>query len=153
MKTHAFKALCLLAAMGIYFFAVKSTQATAGDASHKLSYSTIGHGPSILLLHDSSAPDLDWAKAARELATRFEVTLVDITNYLNDNKGVQHLGQALRELNIDDARIAGSAQAEPLALRYSLSYPSRSYSFKLPHNSEDLEILADIFNSTPYTKS
>lgn len=153
MKNTVAKAFCLLAAVSIYFFAVKSTQATASDPTEHPSYSTIGHGPSILLLHDSSNADLDWAKAAKELASQFEVTLIDITSYLNDTKGVQRLRQTLRELNIDDTRIAGSAQAEQLALRYSLSYPSQSNSFTLPHNSEDLELLADIFNSTSCTKS
>lgn len=155
MKNTAAKALCILAAASLYLFAINHTQATSDPNETKPypQYSTIGHGPSILLLHDSSADDLDWAQAAQELATRFEITLVDITAYLNDSQGVQRLRQTLRELGIDDARIAGSAQAERLALRYALSYPSQSHSFTLPHNSDDLQILAELFNSTPCTKS
>ncbi|MBK1876846.1 alpha/beta fold hydrolase [Pelagicoccus mobilis] len=153
MKPSVVKILCLIAALGTYAFAITRSHANPEQEEQSLQYSKFGHGPSILLLHSSSTSELDWAEAASELANRFEVTLVDISEYLNDSKGVQRLRSALRALDIDDRRIAGSAQAEQLALRYALSYPSQSDSFTLPHNSEDLQILADIFNSTQCTNS
>ncbi|EDY84568.1 hypothetical protein VDG1235_4199 [Verrucomicrobiia bacterium DG1235] len=153
MKKQAKRVAAIFAAASLSLFAVTKILADQQPAQSTVTYSTTGHGPSILLLHDSSASDQAWAETARELATRFEVTLVDITELVNDSKAVKRLRQAFRELDINDTRIAGSAHAEQLALRYALSYPSQSSSFILPHTSEDLEILADLINSTPLSKS
>ncbi|MDQ8182827.1 hypothetical protein [Pelagicoccus sp. SDUM812005] len=153
MKSLATRALLLLAAAGLSLFTLLQTHGIQATTAPEVPYSTIGHGPSILLLHDSSREDLDWAKAASKLATRFEVTLVDISHLLHDHQGIRQLRQTLQALQIDDRHIAGSAKGDTLALRYALSFPSRSHHFVLPQNSDDLQILADIVNSTPFTKS
>lgn len=153
MKSFLTRVFLLLAAAGICLFSILKTQGRVEEPVLEVQHSTTGYGPSILLLHDSSKADLDWASKAKELATRFEVTLVDISKIINDSEGVQQLRKAIRELEIDDSHIAGSANGAGLAERYARSYPYQSDHFVLPQNSEDLEILADIVNSTPFTKS
>ncbi|MBD5779007.1 hypothetical protein IEN85_05845 [Pelagicoccus sp. NFK12] len=153
MKSLATRALLLLAASGLSLFTLLKTHGTPGETDAPIPYSTIGHGPSILLLHDSSTADLDWAETARRLSTRFEVTLVDISKIIHDHQGIRQLRQTLAKLDIDDSHIAGSANGNKFALRYALSFPQESHHFVLPQNSEDLQILADIVNSTPFCKS
>ncbi len=138
MKSLATRAVLLLAAAGISLLSILKTQGNIERSLTEVPYSTIGHGPSILLLHDSSREDQDWANTARTLSSCFEVTLIDISLLLQDHHGVQQLHQAIRQLEIDDSHIAGSANGNPLALRYALSYPSQSHHFILPQNSEDL---------------
>lgn len=153
MKTLATKAALLTAAAIICVFSILKTQGNIEGLEPLVEYSTVGHGPKILLLHDSSKTDLDWAKTAQELASKFEVTFVDISKIINDTQGVQQLRQSIRTLKIDASRIAGSAHGANFALRYALSYPDQTDHFILPQDREDLQILADIVNSTPFTKS
>ncbi len=153
MKSLALRVALLLAAIGLTFFTILKTQGQAEEFTSDVPYSTIGHGPKILLLHDSSNEDKDWANAARNLASHFEVTLVDISKIITNGKNVEALHQFLSQLEIDDSHIAGSANGAILAQSYALSYPNHSDSFILPKTSEDLQILADIVNSTPFTKS
>lgn len=134
----------------VYHFAIAQTKKAPATP---VTYSVQGHGPSILLLHDSSKGDLAWTKAARQLATRFEVTLVDVSDLISDSQAVNRLRSIISQLKLNDARIAGSETGELLAIRYALSYPQHTRSFTLPHNGEDLEILADLINSTPFTRS
>lgn len=114
---------------------------------------SFGRGPSIILLHDSSLADQDWALAAQELASAFEVTLLDISEIVSDSRAAQKLRQMIDQLGIEEVRIAGSARGEPLARRYALTFPHRTRSFTLPDNCEDLKLLAQLFTSTPLTKS
>lgn len=153
MKKQATRAAALIAAASLCLLAAAKIPAAFQSSQPTPIHSTTGHGPKILLLHDSSQSDLAWTQAARELATHFEVTLLDITEIIKDSQGVQRLRQAIRELEIDDARIAGSAHAEQLALQYALSFPQQSSSFILPNTGEDLQLLADIINSTTLSKS
>lgn len=153
MKSLAIRAAALLAAATISYFAIAQNQEEIAAVNETISYSTTGCGPKILLLHDSSSQDRAWAKAASKLASHFEVTLLDITLFLNENDGLRQLRQTIRELNIDDTHISGTAQAEHIIQRYALSYPNQTDTFILPHNCEDLETLAILFNSTNSSKS
>lgn len=153
MKSLATRAALLLAAASLSLFTILKTQGSIVEPTPAVSYSTIGHGPSILLLHDSSYADRDWANTACDLASHFQVTLVDISKLLDDHQGIHQLRQALIDLEIDDSHISGSANGAPLAIRYALSFPGQSHHFVLPQNSEDLQILAEIVNSTPFSKS
>ncbi|MDQ8184869.1 alpha/beta hydrolase [Pelagicoccus sp. SDUM812002] len=153
MKSIVTRAVLLLIAAALSWASILNSQGEIEETIQPIQYSTIGHGPKILLLHDSSNADQDWAKTARCLASRFEVTLVDISQFLDDHQGVQLLRQAIRELEIDDSHISGSANGKAIALRYALSFPEQSNHFILPESSEDLQILADIVNSTHFSKS
>lgn len=153
MKKRAKCVVALVAATCLSFIAAATDPATSQPGPASFTYSTSGHGPSIVLLHDSSPNDIDWARAARKLATRFEVTLIDISQFVDDSQGVRRLRQAISDLSIDDTHISGSAHGAEFAHRYARTHPSQCDPFILPQNSEDLEILADLINSTPFTKS
>ena len=120
----------------------------------EVKYSTQGYGPSIVLLHDSTSEDHEWARAASKLASRFQVTLLEIGDLAADSDSVRTLRHALRHLGMDhDTRISGSANGERLATKYALTFPLETQSFILPHHSEDIKILADLLNATPSIKS
>lgn len=141
----------ILLSLGL--FQLGATPGLPQPCSESLPYSKSGHGPSIVLLHDSSLADQRWTKAAQELAGRFEVVLLDVSDIASDSRAAQQLRKMLDELGIQEVRIAGSARAESLVLTYALTFPLQTQSFTLPHNSEDLEILAQLVNSTPLTRS
>lgn len=130
-----------------------ATSGLTQSDTESLPYSKSGHGPSIILLHDSSLADQQWTKAAQELAGRFEVVLLDVSEIVSDNRAALRLRKMIDSLGIREVRIAGSARAESLVLAYALTFPLQTQSFTLPHNSEDLEILALLVNATPFTRS
>lgn len=150
MKTRAKLAICGFLSLGLALLAFSRHD---NSAKEEIQYSVYGHGPRILLLHDSSESGKNWASSARKLANRFEVTLVDVSNLIADNRAVQRLKEFVSNLELDDSHIAGALAGEQLAIRYALSYPGQSQSFTLPQSSEDLQILADLINSTPFSKS
>lgn len=156
------KATRLQAAALVFAAILAALPASAQNPTHKaadrkiddtLSYSTFGHGPSIVLLYDDSPAGLRWADAARALAARFEVTLVDVSALLAKPRAEQRLRDAFARRQIEARRLAGCTATEALARRYALAYPTQSRSFILPHCCEDLETLAALFSSTPFCKS
>ncbi|MBC2605889.1 alpha/beta fold hydrolase [Pelagicoccus albus] len=153
MKKWAKPAAAILLASAIGYISLAKKTEQPSSNSEEIQITTTGHGPSIVLLHDSSQSDLHWADAAKRLSSHFQVTLVDVTSFLQSSKPIRQLRTSLKNLNINDSRIAGSAHTEQLALHYALSFPEQSASFILPHTGEDLEILADLINSHPLNKS
>lgn len=149
LKTTAFLAATVLLGCGAMQLAAHS----ASENTNPIPYSKTGHGPSIILLHDSSQGDLAWAQSAKQLASRFEVILLDVSELVADSRAAQRLRTLINTLEVDSVRIAGSVHGQDLALRYALTFPLQSQSFTLPENCDDLSILADLVNATPITKS
>ena len=140
-------ALSLVAASLLFAYAIASPNNSKTSKSID-AYSSFGHGPDLILLHDSKAQSIHWAEAAKKLASRFHVILVDISKLPKQVVPEKTIHDELENMGITFACISGSQAGEQLALSYASSYPDSSKSFTLPQTGEDLELLTELFNST-----
>ncbi|MDQ8202730.1 hypothetical protein [Pelagicoccus sp. SDUM812003] len=113
-----------------------------------IAYSSYGHGPELVLLHNSQEHEENWINAAKQLANRFQIIVIDLSQLPDHSVSTSIIHDQLEEMGVRYARISGAPSGEEFAQRYALAYPNDSRSFLLPQSSEDLKTLTDLLNST-----
>ncbi|MCG8351512.1 MAG: alpha/beta hydrolase [Chloroflexales bacterium] len=98
---------------------------------YNLFYDVVGHGSSIVFIHDGLLPSSVWDEQVAAFATTHRVVRYDRRGYggsvLPDQpySNIADLQQLMDRLSIDDAILVGASGGGGLALDFTLAYPTR----------------------------
>jgi pimeloyl-ACP methyl ester carboxylesterase len=125
---------------GIYFLAwriyadapVEKRFAVSGDA--RISYTTYGAGPPLVLLHGGLSSSLDWIGEIPAFSRYYKVIVLDLRGHAESTLGneaftyrllASDVAVVLDDLGIERSSIAGWSDGGNVGLLFALNYPTR----------------------------